>query len=372
MDGMNKSRPSRLSRIMCRSAFPLFLALILTPAASAFAQETVVLTNGDRLHGRLTSIEGDRWVFRHAVAGELAIPHGEVRSFEAPEPIAVRLRDGTIAVGRIEATGQGMRLVTGTAQPRPVIPADLAAVAPADDPGALRPPRPVGRFSPLDRFWSATAGLGFSSSSGNSRSRGFAGDLKIGRDTPRDRIALELGLATTLSAPPGGDTLEKVVEKYYGALRVDVFFASRFFVFGTMRQDRDRFQGIDLRSNYHGGLGLQALAGGGTDLRIYASGGMRREAFVTDSVFATPVLGAGGAFTQRLGPVELTWNLDWVPRAAVLSDYRAVSSAAITTTVFRGLGFRVTSRNELNNRPPAGVEKHDWLLTTALTYTVGR
>jgi hypothetical protein len=115
-----------------------------------------------------------------------------------------------------------------------------------------------------------------------------------------------------------------------------------------------------------------SVSGGRTDLRFYASGGMRREAFVTDSTFSTPVLGAGGAYKQRVGPMELAWTVDWIPRAAVLRDYRAVSSASITTTVFRGLGFRITSRNELNNNPPAGVEKHDWLLTTALTYTIGR
>jgi putative salt-induced outer membrane protein YdiY len=353
---------------------PLFLALGASLAMSSpgVAQETVVLANGDRLTGTLTAISGGTWVFEHALAGELAIPRAKVVTYQTPVPIAVRLRDGTVAVGRIDLVGGEMRLVTGVAASLPLIPADLAAVAPADDVGSLRPRSAVGWFSPLSRFWSATAGFGFSSSSGNSRSRGFAGDLKITRDTPKDRISADLGLATTYSAPPDADALEKVVEKYYGALRVDLFFSQRFFVFATTRQERDRFQGIDVRSNYHGGLGLQVASGGDTDLRFFASGGIRREAFVTDSVFSTPVLGAGAAFKQRMGPVELAWSVDWSPRAAVLGDYRALSSASITTTVFAGLGFRVTSRNDFNNRPPPGVEKHDWLLTTALTYTIGR
>jgi putative salt-induced outer membrane protein YdiY len=48
-----------------------------------------------------------------------------------------------------------------------------------------------------------------------------------------------------------------------------------------------------------------------------------------------------------------------------------LSEAGLSTTVFKGLGFRIGSRNEYNNRPPVGVEKHDWLFTTNLTYTVG-
>lgn len=359
-----------IDRVVKPLVVSFIASVVLAPIASA--QETLVLANGDRLSGKLTAINGGSWVFQHPVAGAITIPRAEVLAYETLVPIAVRLADGTVAVGRFEVSGDSMRLVTGVAGTLPVIPADLAAVAPVDDLGSLRPVRTVGRFWPLTRFWRATAGFGFSSTTGNSRSRGFAGDLKIARDTPKDRIGAEFGHASTYSAGPGADVLEKVVEKYYASLRVDVFFSPRFFVFATTKQERDRFQGIDLRSNYQSGLGLQVTAGRNTDLRFFASGGMRREAFVTDSAFGTPVLGAGGAFKQQVGPMELAWTVDWFPRAQVLHDYRAISAASVTTTVFGGLGFRVTSRNELNNNPPSGVEKHDWLLTTALTYTIGR
>lgn len=348
----------------------LVLLASLAFAPPVTAQQTLVLRGGDRLSGTLTAIRGERWVFRHA-GGELTLPGSDVAWYATPEPIGVRLADGAILAGRIEAAGGTMRLVAADGTTRALRPADLAAVGSPDDLDALRPV-PIGYFTSIGRFWSATAGFGFSSKTGNSRSRGFAGDLGVMRDTPRDRIDLTLGLATTFSASPGSDSLEKVVEKYYGSLRLDVFLGKRVFVFGGTRQERDRFQGIDLRSNYHGGAGFQAVASEATDLRFYASGGYRREAFVSDSTFGTPVLGAGLAFEQDVGPAALTWTVDWTPRAEDFQDYRFISSAAVTTTVLAGLGFRVASRNEVNNSPPAGIEKHDWLLTTTLTYSIGR
>ena len=355
-----------------RHTTPRLLLLVATlglvpPLA---AQQTLVLQNGDRLTGRLTAITGGVWTFRHA-GGELKLPTRDVSGYAVPEVIGVRLGDGSITAARIELVGTQMRLLPSEGPARDLSPADLAAVGAPDALDALRPVR-VGYFTPLNRFWSASVGFGFSNATGNSLSRGFAGDLGIARDSPRDRLALDVGVATTFSAQAGTDSLEKVVEKYFGSLRADVFLGPRVFAFGATRQERDRFQGIDLRSNYHGGLGFQLVATPRTDVRLYGSAGYRREAFVTDSTFGTPVLGAGGALKRSLGPAALAWTVDWTPRAEEIRDYRFISAASLTTTVFRGLGFRIASRNEVNNNPPAGIEKHDWLFTTTLTYSVGR
>jgi putative salt-induced outer membrane protein YdiY len=66
------------------------------------------------------------------------------------------------------------------------------------------------------------------------------------------------------------------------------------------------------------------------------------------------------------------WNLRWTPAIEDVEDYRLVSEAGLSTTIVKGLGFRIGSRNELNNSPPAGIQKHDWLFTTNLTYTLGQ
>jgi putative salt-induced outer membrane protein YdiY len=346
----------------------LLSAMLAAPPANA--QQTLVLKDGDRLTGELTAITGSTWVFKHA-GGELRVESADVTSFTTTTPIGVRLADGAILAGTISLAGDRLRLVGADGTARTISPGDLAAVGSPTDLAALRPIR-VGFFTPFDKFWGATVGVGFSNKTGNSRSRGLTGDLDITRTSPRDRLELAAGIANVFSAPPGVDSLEKVVEKYYGSLRADVSIADRLFVFAVTRQERDKFQGIDLRSNYSGGLGVQIVATALTDFRFYGSAGYRREAFVTDSVFGTAILGAGTGLTQVLGPAKLAWTIDWTPSADNLKDYRFVSAATLTADVIGGLGFRVSSRNEVNNNPPVGVKKHDWLLTTGLTYSLGR
>ena len=74
---------------------------------------------------------------------------------------------------------------------------------------------------------------------------------------------------------------------------------------------------------------------------------------------------------QNLGVADLTWRLSWIGNVDDLADYRVRSDAALIIGVIKGLGFRLGLLDELNNRPQPGVDKHDLLITTTLTYALG-
>ncbi len=337
---------------------------------SAAAQQTMVLDNGDRLTGQLQDITDGVWTFKHP-GGDVKIPASSIASFAAPDPIGMRLADGTIGAGTVTSSGNQLRIAFQDGAARTVTPDALAAIGAADALDALEPIQ-VGYFSPLDQFWEATIGLGFSDKSGNSRSRGLGADFEVSRDSPKDRLTFRAGLAREDSRVGAGGDFERVVEKYYGSLRADVFLGPRLFVFGETRQERDKFQDIDLRSIYNAGFGFQVLKTPITDIRFYAAGGARREDFTSRTDTRTVgVLTLGGAFRRRVGPAVFRWNADFGPNIEDFSDYRFRSDASLTTTVLKGVGFRLGILNELNNQPPAGVKKHDMLITTALTYSIG-
>lgn len=343
--------------------------LTVVAAATGSAQQTLVLLDGDRLTGQLTKIEGDAWVFAHA-GGEVKIPAASVAGFTAPDPIGVRLGDGTIFAAAISPLGDALQLAVSDGTTRTVTATDLAAVGDPTDLAALEP-IVIGYFSPFDKFWGATASFGFSDKSGNSRSRGVALAFEAGRRSPKDRLTFKAGLARE-EARLQGDAFETTVEKYFGSLRLDVFLGPRFFVFGLTAQERDKFQDIDLRSSYNAGFGYQIIATDLTDLRWYASGGVRVENFTSGGSESNGILGAGVGFRRVLGPAVFNWTGDWAPNVEDFKDYRLISDASLTTTIYKGLGFRLGLRNELNNNPRPGVEKHDMLVTTTLTYTVGQ
>jgi putative salt-induced outer membrane protein YdiY len=355
-------------RIVTRSTIAA-LVLVVATVATAAAQQTLVLSNGDRVTGQLTAIRGSDWIFQLA-GGEIKLPASEISSFTATDAIGVRLADGSILAATVTTVGNQLQLTLTDGTSRTIATADLAAVG---DPGNLEALRPleIGLFKPFSKFWGATVACGFSNNSENSKSRGLAFSFDIERASPKDRQAIKGGLSRELAPGASGD-LETNVEKYCGSFRLDIFLVSRLFAFGFAGYERDRFQDIDLRQNYNIGLGYQLVENDNTDLRFYASGGARLEKYTSGSDNSTSVLGLGGGYRQRLGPILLDWTLAYTPSLEDGEDYRVVSDASLTTTIFGGLGFRIGSRNEYNNKPQPDVEKHDWLFTTALTYSIGR
>jgi putative salt-induced outer membrane protein YdiY len=344
------------------------MVLSLLPALGA-AQQTLSRRNGDRLSGSLVTVDDGTWVFKYGGA-DVSIPATDIAGFDAAGPIGVRLVDGTIAAVSIATVGGQLRLTDPDGTVRSVAATDVAAVG---DPTALEALVPVhiGYFTPIDRFWGATASVGFSDKSGNSRSRGLGAAVEFGRTSPKDRLMFKAGLARE-QAPDTAGAFQTTVAKYFGSVRIDVFFSKRLFAFGFTGHERDQFQDIDLRSNYKAGFGYQVIATPLTDLRFSASGGVRYENFTADGSTSTPIMALGATWLQKLGPVAFAWDVDWAPSVEDFADYRFVSEASLTTAIYKGLGFRLASRNEFNNNPRPGIEKHDMLLTTTLTYTVGR
>ncbi|KPJ94247.1 MAG: hypothetical protein AMS18_04080 [Gemmatimonas sp. SG8_17] len=355
-------------RMVMRST-NLGLALLLAVVSAATGQQTLELRNGDRLSGKLTNVSGDSWVFHH-VGGEITVTAADVAGFTATEPIGVRLADGAIVAATVTTSGGLLQLTLTDGSTETVPPGDLAAVGDAGDLESLRPVE-IGYFKPFSKFWGTTLAFGFANNSGNSRSRGVAFSFDIERKSPKDRQHMKGGLSREFAPGESGD-LETTVAKYYGSVRLDVFLGSRLFAFGLGGWDRDQFQDLDLRSNYTLGLGYQLIDTDNTDLRIYGSGGARIENFTSGGDNSTGIVALSGGYRQKLGPVLFDWALSWAPSVEDVEDYRVLSEASLTTTIFQGLGFRIGSRNEYNNNPRPEIEKHDWLFTTALTYSVGK
>ncbi len=344
-------------------------ALLLATPSAISAQQVLELRNGDRLTGMLAGISTGSWTFT-LHSGRLQIPVDQVVNFTAPDPVGVRLADGTIAVTTITTVGNALQLALTDGTSRTVQIADLTAVGDTANLDALRPIA-VGLFTPFSKFWGATVSFGFANNGGNSRSRGVAFSFDVERDSPRDRQAIKGGLSREFASGESGD-LETTVEKYFGSARLDIFLTTKLFTFGFAGYDRDTFQDLDLRQNYTVGFGYQLVQNDETDLRLYASGGARIESFTSGGSTSTGIFGLGSGYRQGVGPFVFDWSVAWAPSVEDIQDYRLVSDASLTATILGGFGFKLASRNVYNNNPRPNVKKHDWLLTTQLTYTVGR
>ncbi|MFQ5705371.1 MAG: YdiY family protein [Gemmatimonadales bacterium] len=347
----------------------LVLLSILSTMSIVEAQQTISLANGDRLTGRLAKIEAKVWEFQFE-GGTGKLPAGQIVGFSSADPIGIRLTDGTIAAATVTSSNGSLVLTMLDGATRSIRPGELEAVGDATNLSALRPVK-IGVFTPFLRFWRATAGLGFSDKSGNSRARGLTASGEVERRSPRDRINLSLGMSREQSRTAAGD-FELTVSKFYGALRTDLFFSSRLFAYAETRQERDTFQDIDLRSTYNGGLGIQIIATKTTDLRFSASGGARIENFVANGSATSAVINTGTDIRQALGPATFAWKTAWAPDVQDFGDYRFRSDITLTAAVYKGVGFRIGLLHEFDSTPQPGVKRLDTLITSTITYSISQ
>jgi putative salt-induced outer membrane protein YdiY len=335
------------------------------------AQQALTLVNGDRLSGTLRRIADTVWVFAYR-GTDVRVPVDSVASFVAPQPIGVRLADGTIAAAMVTPAREARALEVALADGarRIIAPHELNAVGPADHLAALVPVT-IGWFSPLHRFWSGSGSIGFSDQRGNTQALGLALSVEVRRKTARDREDLGFGVSREQGRVAGAG-LETTASKGYAFLQVDVYFSRRWFGTATTRQERDRFQDLALRSTYTAGLGFQVVSTAPLDLRVNASAGLRREDYFTAPTMSVPILGAGIAYAGELGPVRVAARVDGSPNAGDLADYRIRSNARATARLYKGLGTRIETLVEYNSRPLPGIQPYDVQTRLTLTYAFGR
>jgi len=123
-----------------------------------------------------------------------------------------------------------------------------------------------------------------------------------------------------------------------------------------------KFWGASGRLGFSDNSGASRSRGASADLQL---------ARVDNGREAVAVLNGGSEVKQRIGPALFDWKASWSGSVKDFSDFRLRSSATLTATVYRGLGFRLGLQNDYNNRPRPDRVSHDMLFTTTLAYSVG-
>ena len=153
----------------------VLLGLLVAGAAQA---DTVVLRNGDRLSGRVVSLDAGILIFASAYAGEVKLPWEQLRELQSDARVRVQLADGTLLNGQLLAAPDGRARIRVS---------DLVETAPIplERVTALNPP--------LDRDkvkMSGHANLGGSFSRGNTEEDTLHVDAEMVARTPSNRYTV--------------------------------------------------------------------------------------------------------------------------------------------------------------------------------------
>jgi putative salt-induced outer membrane protein len=159
--------------------------------------------------------------------------------------------------------------------------------------------------------------------------------------------------------------------------RADYNFNSRLSSYGFVGYERNRFAGIDHRTDEGVGLALKALAGEHNELDFEAGVGLVQEHLLPDPTVDLTIsdnfVAGRAAARYKLLFSKATYfqqTLEFLPNLETTSDYRINSESALVAPISRHLGLKASYLIKYNHAPPSPeLAKSDRMLTTGLQVT---
>ena len=226
----------------------LTLLFVLLALGKASADE-VWLKNGDRLTGKVLSLDGGTLVFKTSYAGDLSIKWEEVVNLKTDEPIKVVLGDETTAQGPVSPGDPG-KVKVKTEQVAEPVTVDLANVK------AINPKPPLRT--------NLRANVGFSMTDGNTDTQDTYADAEFMARTLQNRYTIG-GLYKRSE-----DENVKTEDKALVYMKYDHFFTKKWYAYANATGEQDDFKDLDLRATLGAGAGYQFFESDRTNLSVEA------------------------------------------------------------------------------------------------------
>ena len=333
------------------------LLFMLCVAALAFGGQldaaTVVLSNGDRLTGEISSLEKGKLSLKTAYAGTVQIDWAAVREFDTDQQFEILTQSGRRYKGTLQRRADTMEIVTD-AERASIPPVDVAGLVPLSD---GEPPS----------FWERVDGTidaGYSFARGNSdltqSSFGLRGDYV------REKYAVQLTASSIFSRQDDADSTSR--HTLNG--RIDRFLSPRalaFFIGGLERNER---QQLNLRTTTGGGLGWRLIKKKNTELSVRGGLTFTNERF-NDGV----ELSSAEALAQvewkslQFGKVELTTDAKFYPSLTESGRYRLEYDSSMRIPVLSRLTWSLSLFDRFDSDPPLPVQRNDYGLVSAFGFT---
>jgi len=218
---------------------PFHLTLLLIIFFSTFgsaAADEVRLKNGDRITGRVVSMQKKALIIDTTYAGKLTIEWSEVSNLTSEKPITVTLDKNVSLEGTAESTEAGkLKLKQEKVQePATVLLSDITGINPT--------PEPAVRISAR-----VNAGLGMTDGNTNNQSIYFDGQFTA--RTQKNKVSL---FGEYNREESDGNT---TANSMLGSIKYDHFFYDKWYGYAITSAERDDFKDLNLRTDIGAGPG---------------------------------------------------------------------------------------------------------------------
>lgn len=327
----------------------VLLTALLSGAATA---DWVELDNGDRLTGKVLSLDARHLKIETAYAGTLNLPRERIRRLETESPVRLVLADGTLLSGRLRADEVGaVRLEMGQlATTQPLAVRELAAVNPPLNPDRTQ--------------LTARVSAGGSFNSGNSDARTVNLAAEAVARNPVNRVTLD---AAVNHAEQGG---KRTTSNARVGLKYDHFLSTRTYLYANTRLEHDAVADLDLRTALGVGAGRQLVDTPRRQLAVEGGLSYVNEDFGTAPDQRFP--GARLALRYEEGfwqdRVRLFHDSDVLMSLEDVADTLIRTRTGVRVPIAERLSLAASVHVDYDNVPAPGKDKTDTALIFSVDY----
>lgn len=335
-----------MARIVFRS-----IALCFVAGVCAVRGDEVVTSGGSRLVGQIVKVHADSLVIATDFAGEITVAREKVVSCSTDRELAVSLTDGRLLHGRYMMQ-EGQVRIEATDGQNTVSPELIGAVFEkgAADPSAP-PPEPR-------REWSYEAVADLAGKTGNSERFAVGGGFTATLEGPKDRLMLYV---SGRSAEEDG---QKSEDEIVGGIDFESRIGKRHSWYARTELEKDRIEGLDLRSTVAAGYGYYVLERPEHVLRLRVGLQYQYESYEDGRTEEAPGLDAGLHHMIKLFDWgKIVTDAVYTPSFEDFGDYVIHHESALDVPLGKSdmWSLRVGVANDYTSTPPEGVERLDTL-----------
>ena len=326
------------------------MLLLLFLCSPAMADE-VILTNGDRLTGKIIGIKEDVLTLETSYSEPIKLNYESVQQMNSSDPVELHLKDGEILRGKISTNSSG-QLVVDAGSGREALALEFESIA------ALNPP-PKKTVA-----WKGNVTLGGNMQSGNSDTMNVsAGGLAV-RRTENDRFLLSLLYNRT------EDSGQRTAENTYGQLKYDYFLNPKWYLYLNIDMLADEFKDIQFRTTVGPGVGYQIWDEENKALSLEAGVSYTSEDrdLGEDNEWVSARIGVN--FLKKLfDRVLFTDQAVIYPSLEDSGEYILRNEASLITDIGTSLAFKLSNIWERNSNPEPGLDQDDFTWILGLQYS---
>ncbi len=394
----------RLPRLS-RTVFALSLLLLAAPGLRRCAAEdkkptassdTLILSNGDTLHGKLVRETDGTITFHSDSLGDVTITWDKIKELHAAEDFVVldktvkrrgKRASEQLPTGAVDANSESVTVhpagQQAAPQPIPTKNAQFIVDKPTLDKQLYHEP---GFFT----GWNGAATAGATLVSATQNQYTFSGSLGLVRAVPtvtwldtRNRTSADFNAsfgkltqpAYTTPAGPVAATTTKSSILHFDAER-DQYFSPRFFGLAQTAFDHNFSQDLDLQQIYGGGAGWTFAKTPKQIADLKATLQYEKQSFISGSGSANQdLIGStiSADYSLKLKLLALAQTVEYVPAFNNPRAYSAQESDTVTFPTYKNFGFTVGTMDSYLNDPPATLpptKRNSFQFTMGVTYAI--